>query len=608
MRKLILFLLSNVFILFAINAFGQMGCPGCVIVVPDTLPEDTIYLSDAAPGRVGEAYDSDLSFRMPKTTTPVNASDPTVVPGLNISEITIVSVTNLPPGLTWEANQMVFQTSEQTDGCVKFCGLPLQPGLYEVEVAVAAKVLFITQTTSFSIPILIEPAVRITEGFTMENASGCGEVTVDFSNNVPSMGRNGFSYRWDFGNGRTTLDEHPGSQTYSEPGEYAIKYRAIVDTFGYTLTNVRIENVGCGDIFGGRPDLQLEVYAPDSSLLFKSEVTNNAVTPINYNLNLPINAGNYWIRVTDDDDGIFGGDEECGIITFNQLSTGKLSTVDMTASLTILHPVDTIESVDTVIVYPQPAKPLIEGYSGEALCEGDIIKLTSSYDSDIQWFQDTVPVIIGGVEPALTTGEDGVYWVQYTSPDGCQVISDPIRLNFAPLPTVPAFVNNKNSLTLFEPEKLPVNYEAQWFFNNNPIPNATSPSLCANATGEYRLNITNLDTGCSSTYSRLVNYDPAFAGCATTSAEDRFQELVNDLRVYPNPTSGRLWLEFDLNITADASVIITNALGAIISKTIHNGLYGNTQLEIDLSHQPAGMYFLDVQIENGRKNLRVIRQ
>src|SRR5690606_13034687 len=115
-------------------------------------------------GRVGEAYDGDVSFRMPKTTTPVAAEDPTVIPGITINEITIISVSNLPPGLTWEANQTVFKPAELTDGCVKFCGTPLQPGTYEIEVVVAAKILVITQTTSFSFPIIIEPAVSVTEG------------------------------------------------------------------------------------------------------------------------------------------------------------------------------------------------------------------------------------------------------------------------------------------------------------------------------------------------------------------------------------------------------------------------------------------------------------
>jgi hypothetical protein len=80
------------------NLSAQSGCPGCMIDLPD-LPEDTIYLSPAPDGQVGEYYEEDISFRMPKTTTPVAAVDPDVVPDVAIESITILSVTNVPPRL-----------------------------------------------------------------------------------------------------------------------------------------------------------------------------------------------------------------------------------------------------------------------------------------------------------------------------------------------------------------------------------------------------------------------------------------------------------------------------------------------------------------------------
>jgi len=213
MRKQVLILLAMASSLTPVLA--QSGCPGCTVSVPETLPADTIYLADAPNGRAGEYYEADISFRMPKTTTPVAANDPDVAPNITINEITITSVSNIPPGLGWEANQLEFKVSEQTDGCVRFCGTPLQPGLYEVEVVVTAKVLIVTQTTSFSFPILIEPAVSTTEGFTMQNSSGCGELEVAFDNNVSSNGQAGFSYKWDFGNGQTSIDENPFNQIYA---------------------------------------------------------------------------------------------------------------------------------------------------------------------------------------------------------------------------------------------------------------------------------------------------------------------------------------------------------------------------------------------------------
>lgn len=59
----------------------------------------------------------------------------------------------------------------------------------------------------------------------------------------------------------------------------------------------------------------------------------------------------------DDDQGIDGGDDICGVVNFSQLSNGTLNDTEMSLSITILHQVDTITSVDTVWVYPIPDMP-----------------------------------------------------------------------------------------------------------------------------------------------------------------------------------------------------------------------------------------------------------
>ena len=247
------------FFLVTVLAWTQEGCPGCEVSLPEDLPEDTIFLSAATPGQANVYYDNDLSFRLPKTTTPVAAIDSTTPPNLPISSFEIVSVGNLPPGLRWEANQRVFNTSEETDGCVKFCGTPLLPGLYMVEVVVEAQVVILTERTSFSFPLLIQPSVSSSEGFRMINNVGCGELEVTFINMLPSNGMEGFSYRWDFGNGLISEEENPGPLTFDQAGTYVVDYQAVIDTADFLLTKVVIEDTNCSDILGGRPDLKIDV-------------------------------------------------------------------------------------------------------------------------------------------------------------------------------------------------------------------------------------------------------------------------------------------------------------------------------------------------------------
>lgn len=603
MRKL--FILISFIVIFGKTNQAIAQCPGCLTTLPDTLPADTIYLSDAAAGRAGAYYDTDVSFRMPKTTTPVAANDPSVVPGITINQITITSVSNLPPGLTWEANQTVFTPSELTDGCVKFCGTPLQPGLYEVEVVVTAQVFVISQTTSFSFPILIEPAVSVTEGFLMENNTGCGEVRVHFENKIASGGNPGFSYRWDFGNGRTTIDENPVDQTYSQPGIYEVNYQAIVDTFGYVLTNIRIENMACNDLFGGKPDPQLEIYDPEGLLIYKSDIARNVSPPIDYNLNLKIGTGNYYFRVTDDDDGIEGGDDECGVINFNQLSNGSLSDVEMQATIHIFHRVDTIKSKDTVQVFQSPAAPVLIGADITSFCKGDTARLKTNYEQQLQWYKDNAPVL-NGTEAFLNATTTGTYWVAFTSENGCTALSDPVALTFAALPAGPVFVNEKNLLRLFDATTLPLDYTLQWFYNEMPIAGADQTTLCANASGTYALELMDNATGCTSHFSRPVAFDPNFAGCGITSTA-AFDQLVQ-VRLYPNPADTKVWLEFVTDQTQeDIHLAIRNAQGALLQQHIaKNGIAGG-KLEIAMENLPAGLYFFELQVENARKTFKVLK-
>ncbi|MCB0583773.1 MAG: PKD domain-containing protein, partial [Phaeodactylibacter sp.] len=277
--------------LITLGLYAQSGCPGCIVELPAGLPEDTIYLSSAAEGQVGIFYESDLGFRMPKTTTPVNANDPGTPPGLDINQITIVSVSNLPPGLGWEANQTVFDVSQETDGCVKICGVPLIPGFYNVEVVVSAEVLFVSQLSSFSFPIMILPGTSVTEGFTLSNNSGCGSVSASFTNNIPSGGNEGYSYLWDFGNGNMSVSEGPGPQVYDEPGLYEINYQAVIDTFGFLLTEVVVESVTCNDLFNNAPDIRIEVWNPEGERILETLHIDNAQTPLTFNVNLFIGEG-----------------------------------------------------------------------------------------------------------------------------------------------------------------------------------------------------------------------------------------------------------------------------------------------------------------------------
>lgn len=586
----------------AICGFGwaQSGCPGCATSLP-ALPLDTIFLSNAPDGQAGQYYDEDISFRMPKTTTPVAANDPETPPGLAIQQITIASVTNLPPGLQWEASQLVFNPSEQTDGCVKFCGTPYLPGTYLVNVVISAQVFFVEQQSSFSFPIVIAPSISNTQGFSMFNDIGCGELVTSFNNLILSNTQAEFSYHWDFGNGNTTADPNPAPQTYSTPGLYEVNYQAIIDTVGYILTGVTIEEVGCSDLLSA-PDLKIGVFDSNGTEIFLSDIISNASTPLSFQLVLPLQAGNYSLRVTDDDGGIDGADDICGVVNFNQLSSGLLPDDEMLVSLNIIHPIDTIRSRDTVIVLAQPPIPIIEGLPSGFLCEGDSVQLSVAFSEGLQWYRDSMP-LIGFVDSTLNIQTSGQYWAGLTYENGCSAVSEPQQITFFERPEGLAFVVSNNLLNIFDLESLPEFYQISWLQNGQVIEGETMTSYCINQTGLYTLMVSDAISGCGASFSQQVTYNPNFPNCTTGLDEP----LAINWKLYPNPSSDQLFIQGVLAQAGEIQIKVVNALGQELYDRHFFLEQGAFTSIVPVSQLPEGTYYLEWFMENNQRTFHFVK-
>lgn len=605
MKKIFVFLSL---ILLWIGVQAQNGCPDCEINLPADLPEDTLFLGNAPAGQANVYYDQDLSFRLPKTTTPVNSIDSSTPPNLSISSFEIVSVTGLPPGLSWEANQREFNTSDETDGCVKICGTPLIPGLYEVEVVLDAQVVILSRRTTFSFPLLIQPGVTATDGFRMINNVGCGEVDVTFINTIPSNENEGFSYRWDFGNGLVSEEENPMPLTYDEPGIYEVNYEAVIDTAGFFLTKVLIEETTCNDILGGRPDLKIDVIEPNGETVYTSDIITNATLPLTFELLVPIeDIGNYSLRVTDDDSGIGGADDVCGVVNFTQLTEGSLTDgEDLKVTLTITHPVETVNSKDTVFVFAQPDVPELDLEERFPLCEGDTIEaMVLNYQDGLQWIRDSTS-IFGETAPTLQISTNGTYWLKYVSPDGCASESAPVSASFGVIPSGIAFVAENNLLNVFQPEDLPENNSIAWAAAGEIIPGADGIEFCIDSSATYTLSVTDEETGCFATFSQMVTYDPDFPNCVSSSQEGFREDFV---RVYPNPFQTNLLVEIQDPGAQPSEFKLISIDGREIIAGKWGDLPGNWgKKELPVYELAKGIYIL--QLFTGRlyQNIKLVKE
>ena len=558
-------------------------CPGCVIDLPP-LPDDTIYLDSPAAGQVGVYYDTDISFRLPQSTGVVDPDGP----DLGISNIDIISVTGVPPGLQYEASQLSFDTGDgETDGCVKFCGTPLSPGTFSVLVTVEASVLITSQEASFPIIFIIAPAETATEGFSLTDNVACGETTVSFTNNIPSNGNAGVMYFWDFGNGTTSNEENPADITYNEPGIYEVSYEVVIDTLGFFLTGVTVADAGCTDLIGP-PDLYLRIFDPSGAEVFASE-TISSEPPVTFALpSLPLTAGNYSIEVKDDDPF---AQVDCGSVNFTFNTAGTIFDGELAVDLEIINPTNMISSTGTVTVFAEPDAPQITPDEVAPLCDGASVILSVDDFENIVWYRDG-DFLPGESGATLTVSQAGTYTAEYTNADGCSALSEAVAVDIQPNPANPFFAFNENELYLVNTDNLPADYTLQWFFEDEPIEGANDFVICMEATGNYDLTLTDNATGCSATNS---NYQVFFPGVGCASGINDL--IISGIDVYPNPTAG--FLTVTLPDAGEEYAVIYDLRGALIWEgkiDLHN------PYTLDVSDFAEGIYLL--KIERGEEIFR----
>lgn len=592
MRQLFL-LISCCSILFSFSLEAQIGCPGCVVNLPANLPADTLLLQNLPDGQKGIYYDKDISFRMPKTTTPVNAIDSTTPAGLPISQIEIIAIEGVPPGLYWQPSQTVFQTANETDGCVKFCGTPTESDSFVMTVRIKATVFFIVQEATFPLRIYVAPEVSTTDGFSMTDFEGCGSTTVTFTNNIPSNGAPGFSYEWDFGDGTTFQGENPPPHAYNTPGVYPVNYHATIDTSGFRLESIRILEVDCGDNFSG-PDLYFFIYDANGEEVYNSQPhIEDVVLPFTFPVNLELGGGNYTLAVWEEDSGLKGTDDPCGTLPFNILTNDTVSAAGLTVVFNIVNPIQEVTSTDTVYVYPQPAVPLIQTPNGVEECAGEnSILLISSSGTGNQWLLDSEP-IADATNFLYEPSQSGQYQVQVSNSDGCTAVSDSVLVEIHPLPDSPLFININNSLRLADTTALPAEYALQWYNGDDPIPGATGFRYCATESGNYGLLVTDLETGCQSFYSSTVTYDPNFD--CTVAVDD---VTLLTIGISPNPAFDVVQIRLNQNLPAGGTLRVWDAAGRLVkSETIADGIDFWT---LDCGDLNTGFFTLEIAADGFR--------
>jgi hypothetical protein len=534
-------------------------------IYPDTLPD----------GFVGQAYSTDVTFRLPLDTL-----------GYDFTNFHILSV-SLPVGLSWQCNNVAsncdYNPQVNQNGCVNVYGTPLLPGMYPVEITVIAD-LTIIQGYPFTFQIYMEVlpsnATISNNGFTMTGPTGCFPITVGFTNNNPGL----LAYQWNFGNGNSSTSQNPVPQVYTTPGDYIVNYTAwgnLDTTHIYTLSNVTINNMNnYGEGFPSyeNADAYFKIKQ-NGSVIFQSTVIGDQNPPVSWNTNINFTQGNsYVIEIWDADDSygeiLFSGDDYMGAHTMsfngcNGCGAGT-SNINYTINHQIIYPSPVVLAADTIHVYGYPQNPII------SYDEISNTISTPNLPYGYQWYVNGSP-ISGANDTSHLVSLSGVYSVIAINPSGCVSFSDTMTVVFCAPLTAPLISNSTNGNLIVT--NVPVGFSIAWTLNGVVIAGATSQTYSPTSNGVYSVIITDI-------YNCSINSDDFNLAVG-------INELSNsDWKIFPNPGNQQIEISVKSNLIGAQCEIMDLSGRQLDSFTLIE-----STIQINTDNLPSGSYFINLKME-----------
>lgn len=581
------------------TVFLNAQCEGC-IVNPDCSADPaapSLCPSELPNAIQGEDYEIDLTFFMPNQFDD-EGSGVTVT----LSQITIISVSGLPNGVSWttnEADNIYDITSDLATqrGCVRMCGVPEAIGSYTISVNILASITSPISTEvaqSFTLPLLVNPGGGGNSGFAFSPSSGCDSLNVSFEALISSETQP-VTYSWDFGNGNFSTEALPPAQEYLVPDTYYVNLQT--DLLEFVLTEVAFTATGtnwCGDIeepsipiigtCTGSPDIYF-IYTVGSSSQQSATVDNN-LNFLASNLDYVINQPSFSLAFFDED--FFTADDNLGstVIQVSDPGTFNFNTSEGFGTYTIGTRVSlSFENQDTVIVFAPPSIPELT-VSDSLICSGDSITIASQGGFFYQWLSMGVPILSAN-DSSLVIYDSDVISLEVRNEQGCLAVSDSIQLTVANTPeSASVFYNPITETLIYNP-----GFEIDWVWLLDGIEIADSE------------NITNLNPSSPGDYSVLAVNE---FGCGVISDSYSWtnvgiEKASDGFKIYPNPSyGGSVFVE---GISEPGKAVISDLYGkTVFEQELNPGF----RKELQIGKLAQGIYSLTIITNNQAVSKRLI--
>jgi hypothetical protein len=215
-------------------------------------------------------------------------------------------------------------------------------------------------------------------------------------------------------------------------------------------------------------------------------------------------------------------------------------------------------------------------------CEGESATLSLNATGDfevISWTRNGT-VIPNENAASLEVSESGIYQARIRYQGACTTESNELEVIVHPLPSGEIEVDGD---LLTAPAG---DFSYQWYRNGELITGATAQSYQVNLMGEYAVSLTSA-AGCS---SLLPSVTLTISGLG---AKPDF--VVKAIKVYPNPATNRIRLEFPEGIgQSQPSLQIFATDGKEVGGQVQLIQSTNSSADLDISQLAAGVYWIQV--------------
>jgi len=189
----------------------------------------------------------------------------------------------------------------------------------------------------------------------------------------------------------------------------------------------------------------------------------------------------------------------------------------------------------------------------------------------------------GGANADAVNLGAGAYQVTVTDANGCMTMLTSTII--APTPIVASIVDNADGTATASATGGTGAYTYLW---DAAAANQTDAIATGLSNGTYNVTVTDAN-GCMNAASVTI----------TGLGLGQIANLSN-LNIFPNPTSGNVFVELDLINNADVNINITNAIGQLVASRVLNNVQSE-KVELETSNLPSGIYM--VQFTIGQEQL-----